>query len=151
MTKQISELSQHIILYAKSWYEKSGNQVEDLRQLTSRFCLVDDRYISDGDVYRNVTEAFVESCNQQQYLELLNRLFYHPLSKPTSLLFTEAIEKMLGIMSCVQIKNDKEILITLCEPDYKLLPQPHKIIFKDNPTELHGSNQFIVIENSKRN
>ncbi len=124
MAKQISELSGHIILYSKNWYRKTDNHTQDLKQFLSKWGLQDIQYIRDADIYDIVSEAFVESCDERNYLELLKRLFRNYLENPVSITMSDVIERMLGLMSILQIKNNKEILIVLPKPNYKYLPKP---------------------------
>jgi hypothetical protein len=123
MTKQITELAQHIVLYSKGWYKKSPNHIEDLKTLLSKYSLLDIKYVSDCDIYNIVADAFVEVCDQRQYRELLRRFFYKPLSKPEPRTMLESIHTMLMLMSYIQVRNKELLLIDLGKPDYTLLPK----------------------------
>jgi nitrate reductase alpha subunit len=129
MIKQISDLSKNIVLYSKNWYKKSDNHIQDLKTLVSKLCALDIKYISDCDIYNEVADTFVEVCNQRDYRRLLQDFFYKPLANPEPLLMPEAIDRMLGLIGCIQVKTDMELLIDLGKPDYNLLP---KVEHKEN-------------------
>lgn len=129
MTKEISELSQHIVLYSKGWYKKSNDHIKDLKILLSKFCLLDIIRVSNQDIYNVVSDAFIEVCSQKEYRELLRRIFYSPyLGKKHKPSRFNTLNEMLNLMSIIKIHSDNKVLIKLCEPDYKLLPQPEKPI-----------------------
>jgi hypothetical protein len=49
----------HILLYAKGWYNKSGNILEDLKILLSNYAKID---ASTGDVKECLANCFAKYC-----------------------------------------------------------------------------------------
>lgn len=46
----------HFILYAKGFYKKSGNLLQDMKHIVSNYSGVNEKHISSGDVFVVMTE-----------------------------------------------------------------------------------------------
>ncbi len=56
----MSELHNHILLYAKHWYGHSNNKMNDLKALIARVCCLYIEHVSDRDVHGILVEMFNE-------------------------------------------------------------------------------------------
>ena len=125
-----AELTQHLILYSKMHYKHSGDVVCDLKKFMTNWSGTDIKYYTDYEIYRIVSEAFVESCSKREILELVRGIFmpiYVHRIDVGKLSINDAITSMIGLMACIQIKEDDgTVLVYLPKPNPKYLPVPNK-------------------------
>jgi hypothetical protein len=63
MNKEIPDnFDHHILLYAKNWYMKSGNIIEDLKILLANYSGTHVRDISEGDIKECLADCFAKYC-----------------------------------------------------------------------------------------
>jgi hypothetical protein len=116
----------HLILYAKGWYER-GDRVEDVRRILAIRAMLDK--VSDADVWLCVVHALEKHCPDQMG-RVMTDLFkpiprvkaqfkFH--SGPCSL--SRALYYALGVLGQLPVK-DKEgnKVLELGEPDEEILP-----------------------------
>ena len=116
----LEDHEKHIVLFAKGFYRRSDDTIQDLKALLSPFFAIEPKYFADSEMYGRVLETFwkVTSPDKQQFFwgEIFARV-----GKP-SVTMTELVKRLLGELSiCVVRKND-EVVLDLGEPDYTILP-----------------------------
>ena len=62
--KYETDLTRHLILYAKGHYKRTDSTMDDLKKLMTNRAALPENYIRDVDVYSFVSECFVESCTK---------------------------------------------------------------------------------------
>jgi len=66
MNKPLSGVSNQILLYAKGWYGKSGNIIDDVRKVVSKYCSIEIEHVSKRDVLELLASTFAE-CVKNEY------------------------------------------------------------------------------------
>ncbi|MFA5298881.1 MAG: hypothetical protein WC389_11805 [Lutibacter sp.] len=124
--KKIYDIYRHVILYTKSRYANSHNELNDLRTLIARYDGLEqenENLIDDFKIYMILVNTLCEIADNEAIRKLLYNFFYKPLSKPEPLIIEKAIYEMTQILSVIKVRQGDEILLDLGEPDYKLLPK----------------------------
>lgn len=49
----------HVVLYAKGWYRKSGNAIEDLKVLLGKWSNIEPQFISRRDIFQFIIETIL--------------------------------------------------------------------------------------------
>jgi len=65
MNKPLSGTTNQILLYSKGWYGKSGNIIEDIRTLVSKYCGLEPRYVSERDIFDLLASTFSECVHNE--------------------------------------------------------------------------------------
>jgi len=72
-------IDNQIILYAKNWYGRSENIIEDIKTIISKECYID--HVTDYDVYQCLCNVFAEYATKnpvicsQTIMELIGKYF----------------------------------------------------------------------------
>ena len=101
--KEIPQNFYHqILLYAKNWYKRSDNIIEDLKVLLSEYGMIPLECISDHDIYEALAGCFAEYCPPYEMREAIQKLAGWHWWKPQNELKPE--EVMLGKLSIAKGK-----------------------------------------------
>jgi hypothetical protein len=65
MSKPLSGVTNQILLYAKGWYGKSGDIISDIRQIVSKYCMLEIQHIPEGDVWELLASTFAECVKNE--------------------------------------------------------------------------------------
>jgi len=120
----------HLILYAKGWYERQ-NVVEDVRKILAARYLLKLKYMRDRDVWACVVRALEKHCPQSMG-RVMSKLFEsafgeepHPLCPESTDVcpLSRAIGYVLTELSILPVKdNAGKSIIDLGDPDPNVLP-----------------------------
>lgn len=106
--------SQQILLYAKNWYGKSGNIIEDLKILFTEWSDIPTEFITDRDIHTLLVDAFVEyvSLKPFDHKEALQEMLGWRWGRSNSALSDRKPEEvMIGKLSVVDGKYVNKSLI----------------------------------------
>lgn len=118
----------HLLLYAKSWYKRSDDVVEDIRKIMAHRAGMETKFVSDGTLWGLMIHAFLKYVEPRDIERLMEDLFKGPGCgfDPVCPL-SRAVESMLGKLSIVLVKKDDgTVLLNLGEPDPAVLPLDDK-------------------------
>ena len=107
----------HIILYAKNWYKKSGDILEDLRTLLCEYGLLEPKYVSDSNIREALANCFAKYAPEYDrgrwIQEMLGWDLFNPLKPRTP------EEVMLGALSITEGKyvDPTQLLPVLVKED----------------------------------
>tara|TARA_R110000824_G_scaffold379016_2_gene570828 strand:- start:4154 stop:4573 length:420 start_codon:yes stop_codon:yes gene_type:complete len=125
MDKKITSYS-HFIVYAKGWYERGDNIIDDMKKLVSERCALDIQYVNDSDVWSVLVDALFEHVNPQRNKWVLAGLFSPHCSDPDFLKgwtnecpLERAVKKILSELMTLEIKGAN---FKLEDPDPFILP-----------------------------
>jgi hypothetical protein len=93
-----STIQQNIILYAKGWYGRSGNIIDDLCKILSELTAVTYEYYSKADAMELLIHTFEEYVNENQRIDAMKHCFVYPTN---DLLHLEMEQAMIGKLSIV--------------------------------------------------
>lgn len=75
VTKEIPDtFDHHILLYAKGWYKKSGNIIEDLKKLLSKYAGLYPDHIYEGEIKRCLVDCFAKYCPDYERGEAIQEM-----------------------------------------------------------------------------
>ncbi len=131
----------HLLLYAKNHYERSGDVVQDVKAIVAERCLVDIKHTSDEDVWHVCSHALLEYSHQhvdQFFNELFKPLHgeedYHvakwfsyncPLSRAINLV-------LIQLAHIAVLDDDGNKILELGDPDPAILPLRNVMTCTDN-------------------
>jgi hypothetical protein len=129
-----TELTQHLILFAKHWYGRTGNAVDDLATFMHKWSGVDKDVYNDVEIMRVLSSVFAECASKQMVEEFIRGVAvpwtrFVNKSEPMSL--QEMIESMLGLIATLQTKENDGFggmydLIELPKPNQKYMVIPNE-------------------------
>jgi hypothetical protein len=87
----MNDLSKHFVLYAKYWYGRSGNIIEDLRRLLSVYAGLDLDMVTENDVYEVLCQTWAECVvhprvRTEGVLEMIGKRAYGINRKPEDII-----------------------------------------------------------------
>lgn len=119
----------HLILYAKNWYKRSDNMLDDVRKIMAHRCAMDVKYMSDHDVWQCCVNALVEHATPNEMERFLGVLFQPDWEKDKPLSFFEpvcslkqAVRKILSILNFLMVVDGGKVVLELGKPDPAILP-----------------------------
>jgi len=100
----------HFYLYAKGWYKRSENIVNDLKVIMEDFSVIDRKYVSESDIKIVLTEVVYPEINGvyqfRKFISDVERVGFY--------------DACLSVLCLAKVEN-------IGKPDFKLLP-PHNDI-----------------------
>ena len=106
----------HFYLYAKNWYIKTDNVIEDLKHIVGYRSGIDAEYITTEDVIRVLTMATKIHADFEGFIiDLFNNQRFYPDNDMN----TNLVNAMLSILFCVKAS---EMPFEIGKPDPKILP-----------------------------
>ena len=128
-TKVYTKLTQHIILFSKHWYGRTGNVSDDLATFMSKWGNTDKLWYNDVELMRIMSSVFAECASQHMVEEFIRGIavpWTRFVNKAEPMSLPEMIESMLGLIGTLQIKDDDGSggmydLIELPEPNPKYI------------------------------
>lgn len=119
----LNKLECQIILYAKHWF-KTTDRIEDIKTLMSHYYGCKSQYYNLFDVYRILIDVMgsVQIDFARFMREEMFRWNYS--SDSTSVNVIHIIERMLGVISVIPVRDNKgNLRFDLGQPDYTWLPK----------------------------
>ena len=117
----------HLILYAKGWYQK-GDVIKDVKVILGKRCMIDP--VSDEDMWAMIVGALTKYANPREMERYLTELFHpRPDEKTGTVWFTDtcplerAVKQVLTILGQLMVFTDaRTVILNLGKPDPKILP-----------------------------
>lgn len=115
----------HYYLYAKHWYKKSDNIIEDLRKIHSFTYELEIEHVNKFDVIRTLIDlTYKHIKNERDFSHFIHNIFYFNNESifrefNISASLESLIKSCLSILSLAKIS---EIEDTICEPNENCLP-----------------------------
>lgn len=99
--EELTMLDKQIILYAKGWYGKKENIINDLKQIISKVCAIDVEHIPNRDVYGLLVSAYVKvgTDNYHTAVESITEMIGEKWPGSLSYMNRKPEEIMIGILS----------------------------------------------------
>lgn len=120
----------HLILYAKNWYDRSDSVLEDVRKIMAHRCGMYPEHMSDHDVWQCCAMALTMHVEPRHVERFLAEMFKPRFEEKNSFAWIEpncplerAIKNVLMLLQELRVNNDKgEEILKLGEPDAAVLP-----------------------------
>ena len=115
----------HFFLYAKHFYRRGGNVLEDVRRITADYIGCDPQCVSDDDVLTAICNialpCLLDDGNSIQYEAW--QIFYNLIEvsrvEDRPLTVKDVVLQMLSVLAAAQLKDAHgNVLIKLGEPNY---------------------------------
>ena len=135
-TKVYTKLAQHLILFAKHWYGRTGNVSDDLAIFMSKWSGVDKEAYNDRELMRVMSSVFAECSSENMVRSFILGIadpWARYVNKNEPMSIPEMIESMLGLMSTLQVKDKDDSgelydIIELPEPNPEYMITPDKAV-----------------------
>ena len=108
-TRVYTKLTQHLILFAKHWYGRTGNVADDLATFMSKWSGTEKIWYNDVELMRIISSVFAECASRHMVEEFIRGIavpWTRFVNKAEPMSLQEMIESMLGLMGVLQVKDD---------------------------------------------
>ena len=116
----LEDHQKHIVFYAKGWYRRSGDIMQDLKVLLSGFFGIEPIFFTDSDIYGRLLELFSSVKNSDEQLRFWGNVFAR-VGRPT-ITMTELVELLVGEIRICVVRKNGNVVLDLGEPDYTIFP-----------------------------
>jgi hypothetical protein len=127
----------HVILYCKSWYEKT-NTIDDLKIILGVRNGVKPKHIDLNIIWNalfSIIWDYYVKGEKYKMIEIFSDFFRW--KKEMIVTIEEMIQIMVNKISIIQIKDDDKILIDLDRPDYTILSK-HEMVTQEFEDRIFG-------------
>lgn len=120
----------HLILYAKGWYQRGDDVVKDVKKILGHRCAIDPEYISNRDVWEQLVDVFLKYCKSEYGIRCLLLDVFKPQAKEQGPLvfwtntasFEGVIHLILDHLVDITVMEAGVEILHLGEPDPDILP-----------------------------
>ena len=120
----------HLILYAKGWYQRSSDVIGDVKKILGHRCAIDSEHMSNRDVWEQLVDVFLQYCKSEYDIRWLLLDIFKPQANEKGPLvfwtntasFERVIHLILGHLGNVTVIEAGLEILHLGEPDPNILP-----------------------------